>query len=245
MSEPRQLIRLLGGPPGLADRVVDLTADPFDRADAVGGRFLRATRASVVVSFAGLQTRCRDRESTERLARSWRLVEYEALGHRWGRRGRRYRYRGTRALRARRDELGRWGLAPAGDHLGDDSPDRSPGWEQLEAALDRAAERFATVAALLPPGPMSERALETRREVGTCVADAARLCAVGAALADGAPEAARIEHQVEQLVARIDGATTQLVELHLRCGAAVDPGPPLACLGAAWAELEDRSAQPC
>jgi hypothetical protein len=239
MSEHRHLIRLLGGPPGLADRVIDLSVDPCDRADATGDRFLRAARGTVVGSFAGLQARCRDRAGAERLAGTWRLVEYHAIGRGWGRRPRRYRYRGTRNLRAVRDEHGRWGLAPDDGH-GDAAVPPCGGWEHLEAALDRAAERFATVAALLPDGPMAERALETRRAVGSCVADAARLCAVGAALADDAPEAAELERRVEDLVARIDAATAHLVDLHLRCGTAVDPGPPLACLGAAWAELDGR-----
>jgi hypothetical protein len=56
-------------------------------------------------------------------------------------------------------------------------------WALLEEAVDEASGRFATVAGLLPDGPLGERAHATRRAVSSCVHDAARLCAVGTAIA--------------------------------------------------------------
>jgi hypothetical protein len=249
MGQASSVIRLLGGPPGLADCHIDLDADPCDRADAAGGRFLRATRDSVTTSFTRLQARCVDRASAEQIAASWRLAVFVPAGGGWGGRTRRYRFEGRYRLEAERDEHGHWKLTErASDTLASRAPLHDE-WAALEAAIDEAARRFATVASLLPPGPLAERALATRRAVGTCVRDAARLCAVGATIAPGwtadtsttghlrTTEIHALATRVLGLVDTIDVATSQLVALHLEVGHDADPVSPVASLSAAWSEL--------
>jgi hypothetical protein len=123
------------------------------------------------------------------------------------------------------------------------SPDQMV-WARLEDDVDRAAQRFARVAALLPSGALADRAQGARRSVDACVGDAARLCAVGTTVSpDWQPgstdeEATSLVSRVASLLGTIDAATRELVRLHLELG---DPEPPaedLALLAASVAELE-------
>jgi hypothetical protein len=250
MGQPSSVIRLLGGPPGLADCHIDLEADPCDRADAAGGRFVRATRDSVTTSFTRLQSRCVDRASAEQIAAAWRLAVFVPAGGGWGGRARRYRFEGRYRLEAARDEHGHWKLTERASDIFTSRAPLHDEWAALESAVDEAARRFATVASLLPPGPLAERALATRRAVGTCVRDAARLCAVGATVAPGwtadtagatghvgTTEVHALATRVLGLVDTIEVATSQLVALHLEVGHDSDPVAPVASLNAAWAEL--------
>lgn len=118
-------------------------------------------------------------------------------------------------------------------------------WTALEAAVDDAAARFARVSALIPSGPLAERASGTGAAVDSCVADAHRLCAVGSTVAPDAPGAATEQTQaliarVSSLVCTIDRATSHVVELHLEVHDALDPVEPIATLTQGLAEL--RSA---
>jgi hypothetical protein len=252
------LIRLVGGPRRLDGTVVDLERSDHDRADAVDGRFVRAARDSTVTSLTSLRVRCTGRTAAEELAATWRGLVFAPSGRaRRARRGRArvYRYRGAHVLEPQRDAEGRWTLA-LGAHLAGGTPPPPPGapatWVALEHAVDDAAARFATVAALLPDGPLADRASGTRAAVTSCVADAARLCAVGSTVAPhldlAAADAGRatppatttaaLVGQVEALVRTIDEATAHLVALHLEVGSAADPVAPLAPLPGAWAELD-------
>ena len=80
-----------------------------------------------------------------------------------------------------------------------------------------------------PTDPLAERALGAVHSGDACVADAARLCAVGATVAPdwqpGAPddEAASLVARITSLLGTIDEATVELVRLHLELG---DPEPP-------------------
>src|SRR4029079_16052080 len=90
-------------------------------------------------------------------------------------------------------------------------PSRGP---VVEHAVDEAAGRFATVAALLPDGPLAERGDATRAAVRDCVRGAAPLCGVGVAIApdwqpddripDPVRRAARLATRVAALVGTID-----------------------------------------
>jgi hypothetical protein len=249
MTNTSSVIRLLGGPPGLADCHIDLAADPSDQADASERRFVRATRDSMVTSLARLQSRCVDRATTEHLAATWRLAVFVRAG-RLSTRTRRYRFEGRYPLEAVRDETGRWMLRQrSSEQAATPAPRAADQWSSLERAVDEAAIRFAAVAGLLPDGPMAERALATRLAVGTCVNDAARLCAVGATVAPLWPDDAgtsdpermadvvALAERVAGLVDTIEVATSQLVSLHLEVGDDADPVTPVASLAAAWNEL--------
>jgi hypothetical protein len=230
---------------------------PHDRADLDGDRFVRAVRGTSIMPLAALRERCTDRVTTEGLADEWGCAVF-AYGRDRRLRTRYFRYEATYRLRPTRDEHGAWTLevaeaaevvtsatsaaAPTGDRV-----DR-PVWEVLEHAVDEAAARFATVAALLPDGPLADRADATRAAVGACVTDAARLCGVGVSIApDWQPgddvadldqRAARLAARVAALVGTIDEATAHLVDLHLEIGDGHDPVEPVAHLRAAWTELE-------
>ena len=89
-----------------------------------------------------------------------------------------------------------------------------------------------------PNGPAT-----TQAAVDSSVADAARLCAVGASIApDWQPggagdEAAALVARVTALVGTIDEATVELVRLHLELGERSVPAESLALLAEAVAEL--------
>jgi hypothetical protein len=124
----------------------------------------------------------------------------------------------------------------------------------VEQAVDDAVATFAAVAAQLPDGALAERVAEARHIVGSCVADAARLCAVGIALGphldeatgDGrfAAETTALVARARVLVERIEDATAQLVRLHLGLDAAADPAPPLAALADGWTEIAGAEVGP-
>lgn len=270
MSTTNSMIRLVGGPRILDGSTHDLSLDAHGRADVDDDRFVRAMRNSTVVDLGSLQARCSNRETADELADNWRAVVFRP-GRDRRVRARLYLYEATYRLVATRDHLGEWTLivgdpiigsarlAPASTTTSTTAASATaPGtttWTMLEQAVDRAAARFAQVAALLPPGPLAERASATRRAVASCVADAARLCGVGLAVApDWQPEAgsmpgagsaieiangrtAALACQVEALLRTIDAATTHLVDLHLEIGDGLDPVEPVAHLVAAWGEL--------
>jgi hypothetical protein len=116
-------------------------------------------------------------------------------------------------------------------------------WSCLEAAVDDAAGRFASVAALVPSGLHADRVMAAQDAVATCVADAARLCAVGNAIAPtsssaiGTDQRAALVNRINGLVHTVDRATAQLVDLHLELRDAIDPVAPVAPLAQSWAEL--------
>jgi hypothetical protein len=82
--------------------------------------------------------------------------------------------------------------------------------------------------------------------VARCVADAVRLCRVGATVAPIRPHAAStpgapsqaIVPRVSELIAAIDRATAELVELHVELTERHDPASPVVGLGRSWAELD-------
>ena len=258
MSRTEPVIRLVGGPHKLDGATYDVSSSAHDRADLEGDRFVRAVRGTSVMPLAALRERCTDRVTTEGLADEWGCAVF-AYGRDRRMRTRYFRYQATYRLRPTRDDHGAWTLevaevsevvasgtsaaaAPTADRV------ERPVWEVLEHAVDEAAARFATVAALLPDGPLAERAESTRSAVGACVTDAARLCGVGVAVAPGwqpgdevaDPEqrAVRLAGRVAALVGTIDEATAHLVDLHLEIGDGHDPVEPVAHLRAAWTELE-------
>ena len=243
MARTTSTIRLVGGGRGLDATVVDLSVSAPDRADAQGDRFVRAVRGTTVASLAALRDQCHDRHRAEELAREWQVAVFTA-GRDRSHRARIYRYQGTYPLAAGRDERGRWTLDQAGAAPAGTAPGGPSTWAQLEAAVDEAARRFEAVAALLPDGALAERADTAGRAVAGCVADAARLCAVGAAVApDWQPSVAAdqgrmLADRVMALASTIDAATAHVVELHLEVGDVRDPSEPVAHLRAAWTELE-------
>jgi hypothetical protein len=245
MTTTNSMIRLVGGPRMLDRSTHDLSRSPHDRADAGEGRFVRAVRNSTAMSLSALQSRCPDRETADELARTWAAAVFRP-GRPRRARARIYRFEGTYLLTPTRDHDGRWALVPGARVTGSAPPPAAstgPAWGALEQAVDQAADRFTRVAALVPEGPLADRASATRRAVATCVADAARLCGVGLAVAPdwqpGVPggRAAALAARVVALVGTIDEATAHLVDLHLEIGDRADPVGPVAHLGAAWAEL--------
>jgi hypothetical protein len=247
---PRDLarIRLVGGPAKLDGTVCDLGMSDHDRADATGRRFVRVTDGSTITALSALCADCRDHEDAVRLASRWRAAVYRPGS--WSRRTRVYRFAGYYSLEPRRDDHGRWSVAVAASFIGSTPPVTSPPptlWTALERAVDDAAARFATVAGLVPPGPLAERAAGTRVAVDSCVADAHRLCAVGSTIAPDAPAAAATEQtqalvaRVSSLVRTIDLATGHVVDLHLEVQDTLDPIEPIATLTQGLAEL--RAAQ--
>jgi hypothetical protein len=239
------VIRLVGGPPKLDGTICDLRLSQYDRVDAADGQFVRVVRGSTITSLASLAAQCHDRRRAAELAAAWRALVYRPTG-RVRRRVRVYRFEGHYSLEPRRDTVGRWtvGICArlAGPGLQPPPAATTTVWSALEVAVDEAAGRFAAIAALIPDGPLADRAWSTRQAVSTCVADAARLCAVGATVAPVGPQV--VDDQTTALLARvtsliqtIDMATTQLVELHLEVRDAVDPVEPVATLAQSWAEL--------
>ncbi|MGZ4710890.1 MAG: hypothetical protein ACXWBN_19300 [Acidimicrobiales bacterium] len=260
MSRTDPVIRLVGGPRPLDGSTYDPSTSPHDRADLDGDRFVRAVRGSSVMPLAALRERCTDRVTAEELAGAWGCAVF-AYGRDRRLRTRYFRYQATYRLRPTRDERGAWTLevaetvavadeavtAGAAGAAPEPDLDVPSTWTVLEHAVDEAAARFATVAGLLPDGPLAERADSTRVAVGACVSDAARLCGVGIAVApdwrpgdavaDPEQRAARLASRVAALVGTIDEATTHLVDLHLEIGDGHDPVEPLAHLRSAWTEL--------
>ncbi len=262
MPRTEPVIRLVGGPRKLDGARYDVSASPHDRADLDGDRFVRAVRGTSVMPLAALRERCTDRAAAESLADEWGCAVF-AYGRDRRVRTRYFRYQATYRLRPARDERGSWTLEVAGTTSIETTPIettpiesaasardscRLQVWAALEHAVDEAAGRFATVAALLPDGPLAERADATRAAVGACVTDAARLCGVGVAVApewrpgdevaDPEQRASRLATRVAALVGTIDEATAHLVDLHLEIGDGPDPVEPLAHLRAAWNELD-------
>jgi hypothetical protein len=249
MARTINVIRLVGGPPKLDGSLCDLRLSARDRADAEGSQFVRAVHGSTVTALAGLQSRCTDRRSADELATSWRALVYRANPGRprTGWRPLVYHFQGHYSLEARRDARGRWGLAVCAKLAGAEMPLPPPTttvWSSLEAAVDEAAGRFASVAGLVPAGLHAHRMMAAHDAVATCVADAARLCAVGAAImpsnADsiGQDRRAALVSRIGSLVHTIDCATASLVDLHLELRDAIDPITPVAPLARSWAELE-------
>ena len=258
MSRTDPVIRLVGGPRPLDGSTYDPGENHHDRADLDGDRFVRALRGTTVASLAALQERCTDRVAAEELAAGWTCAVF-AYGRDRRLRTRYFRFQATYRLVPVRDDHGRWSLAIGDAHARASHPAPAatesdptasdgtvrPGWAGLEHAVDEAAARYATVASLLPEGPLAERAESTRRAVGSCVTDAVRLCSVGAAVAPGwhpgeaasDEQARRLATGVAALVDTIDQATTHLVDLHLEIGGGIDPIEPVAHLHSAWAEL--------
>ncbi len=253
-------IRLVNGPPRLAGTTVDVGSSPFDAADVdpTTRRFVRATDGQRVVPFSTLRPRCTHRAAAEELAASWRLLVFVPA-----RRPRRsglhaYRYEGAYRLAPARDDRGRWALAPAdpiarttsGPRTTAVAPPRPPGdthtdpidgaWGDLAHRVDDAAARVATLVALLPPGPLADRAADVRGEVERATADARRLAAVGATLApvDGAgSRAPAVRARVDEIVAAVDRTVEDLVDIHLSLDGPADPAAPLQGLVGALAEL--------
>lgn len=268
MSRTEPVIRLVGGPHKLDGATYDVSSSAHDRADLDGDRFVRAVRGTSVMPLAALRERCTDRAVAEHLAGQWGCAVF-AYGRDRRVRTRYFRYQATYRLRPVRDDRGAWTLEVAesvstvGSDTDTDTADtlattvslqdepRPSVWAVLEHAVDEAAGRFATVASLLPDGPLSERADATRAAVGACVTDAARLCGVGMAVApdwqpgdevaDPEPRAGRLATRAAALVGTIDEATAHLVDLHLEIGDGPDPVEPLAHLRAAWTELDPVS----
>ena len=181
-----ELIRLVGGPRPLDGTVIDVSVSSHDAADATDDRFVRAVRGTTVTSVAALHREAVDRLAAEQLAAQWRVAVYRAPARARRVRASLYRFEGLHALDPRRDGHGRWTLAVGsrwqGPLVAAESAHATV-WTALEAGVDEAAERFAGVVRLLPDGPLAERALGATAAVSSCVADAARLCAVGAAIA--------------------------------------------------------------
>ena len=219
------------------------------------GLILAAVRGGRWCPLVELNQQCTDRASTEQLAASWLLARYEIWGRPRRLRPQLYRHTATFALVAARQPNGRWTLAPGRPHhaagpattptRGTASADpEATVWVRLEDEVDRAALRFGRVAALLPEGPLADRAQGAVRSGEACVADAVRLCAVGATVAPGwepglpDDEAVSLVSRITSLLGTIDAATRELVRLHLELG---DPEPPaesLALLAASVAEIE-------
>jgi len=245
MASSVNVIRLVGGPPKLDGSLCDLRVSARDRADARDDQFVRAVNGSSVTSLSALQGRCTDRTRADELAAAWRALVYRPAGSRslgkW--RPAVYRFEGHYSLEPSRDDRGRWGLAVcaklSGPTLAPPPPSASL-WTSLERSVDDAATRFDTVAALIPDRLLVERMEAASRAVTTCVADASRLCAVGAVVAPTGAEAhtAALVARVAELVRGIDRATAELVDLHLELDRTLDPVEPVVGLAGTWAELE-------
>jgi hypothetical protein len=244
MATPGSSVRLVGGPPA-ADGTVTASSVVVD------GLVLVAVRGGRWCALAELRHQCTDREAAQQLASTWTVARYEIWGRPRRLRPQLYRHTGSFALAATRDPQGHWTVVPGRPASGGPTAvGRAPEpgasvWARLEDDADRAAARFRRVAGLLPDGPLADRALGAVRSGDACVADASRLCAVGAAVAPdwqpGSPdeEAASLVARITSLLGTIDAATRELVRLHLELG---DPEPPaeaLALLAASVAELED------
>jgi hypothetical protein len=245
MARTTDVIRLVGGPPKLDGALYDLRLSEHDRADAADDQFVRATDGSTITALTSLQAQCRDHRQASELATKWRVLLYRSSGVR--RRVRVYRFQGHYSIEPRRDERGRWTVGVCARLTGPGFPPppaRSTVWSALEHAVDEAATRFTEVAALVPAGPLADRAAGTRDAVESCVADARRLCAVGATFAPEArhggldDQAATLLARITSLVRTIDLATSHLVALHLEVHDAVDPVEPIATLTESWAELQ-------
>jgi hypothetical protein len=212
MARAAELIKLVGGPQKLDGVVYDLRLSARDRADAQGQQFVRAVRGTTITSLAGLQERCHDQREATEIASAWRVVLYRPTALR--RRVRTYRFVGHYSLEARRDALGRWTVEVCARVAGSDlapPPPNATVWAALDATVDGAAARFATVAALLPDGPLAARVHTTEQAVATCVSDARRLSAVGATLApDGTPTA---DPHVPALLAQITALVLSLIHI--------------------------------
>jgi hypothetical protein len=235
----------VGGP-----RVLDGRRWPHD---PTAGRLLVALHQSRTCSLDDLRGYCHDRSAAEDIATRWVVAAYVVVGRPRRVRAPLYRYQSTLTLVAGRDPRGGWTVEPGPASLGastgslparDADPVPEPStWSHLEDGVDRAAQRFQRVAALLPDGPLAERARTTQAAVDTSVADASRLCAVGASIApDWEPggagdEAAALVARVTALVGTIDEATVELVRLHLELGEPGVPAESLALLAEAVAEL--------
>ncbi len=250
---PSTRIRLVGGP-----RVLDGTVWPGPGADTsdVEPRFAVAIRANRACPLDDLIGQCVDRSSTERLAATWRVAVYAVSGRTRRARPRLYRFEDTFVLAAHRTERGGWSLRPGPRWVGSTALEpqaigdpAGAVWSRLEAGVDRAAARFRTVADLVPDGALAERALGAVSAVEACVADAARLCAVGATVmpdwepGQGDDEGTALVMRISALVGTIDEATRELVHLHLELGDPVRPAETLALLGEAVAELSPPDYQ--
>lgn len=262
MTAPTRAIRLVNGPPRLVGTTVDVASSPLDAADVdpTTRRFVRATDGHRVVPFSTLRPRCTHRAATEEVAATWRLLVFVPAS-----RPRRsgvhpYRYEGAYRLAPARDETGCWALAPIGPIGRTTStpgwPTRAPAtthpdggaiappvhgtWAELGARAEDAAARVATLVALLPPGPLAERAADVRGEVERAAADACRLAAVGTAIepVDGVDgRVGTLGARIDELLAAVDRTVDALVAIHLSLGDALDPAAPLHGLADALAEL--------
>ncbi len=245
MARTTDVIRLVGGPPKLDGALYDLRLSEHDRADAADDQFVRTTDGSTITALASLQARCHDHRHASELATKWRVLLYRPTGVR--RRMRFYRFEGHYSLEPRRDDRGRWTVGVCARLTGPGLPPppaRSTVWSALEQAVDDAATRFTEVAALVPAGPLADRAAATQDAVESCVVDAHRLCAVGATFAPEArhsgagDQVAALLARITSLVHTIDLATSHLVALHLEVHDAVDPVEPIATLTESWAALQ-------
>jgi hypothetical protein len=248
VATPRPIpsVRLIGGP-----RVLDGRLWPHD---APTTRLLIAVHQSRTCSLDDLRGHCTDRTAAEEIATRWLVAGYSPSGRSRRVRAPLFRYESTFTLVAGRDRRGGWTVEPGPPSLVPPTvspPTSAPStggdpsiWSELEDGVDRAAQRFTRVAVLLPDGPLAERARATQAAVDTSVADAARLCAVGASIAPewqpggAGDEAAALVARVTALVGTIDEATVELVRLHLELGEASVPAESLALLADAVAELD-------
>ncbi len=244
MTATINVIRLVGGPPKLDGSVCDLRMSPRDRADAEGGRFVRAVHGSTVTALASLRARCTDRARATELATTWRAAVYRSARPRarLGWRPAIYRFEGHYSLEPRRDTRGRWTLDVCAKLTGPALPPPPASrtvWATLEAAVDESARRFTSVAALVPPGVFTDRVAAASAAVDACTSDAVRLCAVGTNVdpSGTAAQSAALIERVRSLVHDIDTATAQLVDLHLELRHDADPVAPVQPLSQAWSEL--------
>jgi hypothetical protein len=244
MARATDMIRLVGGPPKLDGSVCDLRLSDHDRADAADDQFVRVTDGSTITSLASVQAGCHDHRHATEVAGRWRALLYRPSGVR--RRTRVYRFAGHYSLEPRRDDRGRWSVGVCAQLTGPGLPvpaARNTVWSALEQSIDDAAARFAAVAGLVPAGPLADRARQTKDAVESCVADAHRLCAVGATFAPEArhagfaDQASALLARITSLVHTIDLATSHLVALHLEVHDAADPVEPVASLAESLAEL--------
>jgi hypothetical protein len=214
---------------------------------------LIALHQSRTCSLDDLRDNCTDRTSAEEIAAGWLVAGYAPSGRSRRVRAPLFRFESTFTLVAARDPRGGWTVEPGPPSLV--APTVSPTgaapvtasdpsiWSDLEDGVDRAAHRFTRVAVLLPDGPLAERARATQAAVDASVADAARLCAVGASIAPewqpggAGDDAAALVARVTALVGTIDEATVELVRLHLELGEPSVPAESLALLAEAVAEL--------
>jgi hypothetical protein len=262
MTTSTRAIRLVNGPPRLVGITVDVGSSPLDAADVdpTSRRFVRATDGHRVVPFSSLRPRCTHRAAAEELAATWRLLVFVPASRRRRAGVHPYRYEGAYLLTPERDETGRWGLSPAapigrttstpGPPAHVPAPTRTDGgaatgpvhgtWAELGAQAEDAAARVATLVALLPPGPLAERAADARGEVERAADEAGRLAAVGTAIepVDGVdPRADALRARIDELVTEVDRTVDALVAVHLSLGDPLDPAAPLHGLAEALAEL--------